>query len=156
MAYDFYIGQFLNGIGLDGAVDAPIIPLAHFASGQQSRTVGAFSAGGHQKHGGLRWQKLAPSTVKRKGHAKILIETGALMASFFFKTIRATVGVAVIDLGTNVKYAKFHQIGAGHLPVRKVVEVTIQDRKLLAETVEIWAEKELNGRFRNSLYMGRG
>lgn len=154
MAYDFYIGQFLNGIGIEHALDDGIEPLAHFATGQQARTVAAFSVGGHQRHGGQRWKSLAPSTIRRKGHAKILIEKGVLRASFFFKVISAVPGRSIIDLGTNVKYAKFHQIGAKHLPIRKVVDVTKQDAKILAETVEVWAEKELNGRFRHRLYLG--
>ena len=147
MSYNFFIGKFLNGEGLDRALDRGIEGVNRFASGQVSRIRGAFIAGGHHRHGGSRWQALAASTIKRKGHAKILIDKGVLRNSPFYKVIRALPDGFVVDVGTNIHYARYHQTGNARLPQRKVIDVTEQDRRILGETFGLWAERALNGQF---------
>lgn len=74
---------------------------------------------------GTRWPKLAPATIKRKGHDVILVDTGRLKASLTGQT-----GDSVRDamergasFGTSVPYAGFHQSGTKHLPQRAHVGV---------------------------------
>ncbi len=144
MAYDFMLGKFLNGEGLHTALSRGIEPVHEAAVKQWMKFSRAFSAGGHHKHGGQRWQPLAESTVRRKGHPTILIDSGVLRTSITFKTIRALPDGFIVDLGTNVPYARYHQEGRG-VPQRKVVEVTEQDRRELTAGFLVWMERALNG-----------
>lgn len=147
MAYDFYIGGFLNGDGLGSALSGDFHEVAKQAVIIQHRNSRAFMVGGHQQHGGQKWKPLAPSTNKRKGHAKILIQTGLLAASIFFKTLQSTPGRAVIGVGTDVEYAKYHQHGNARLPQRKVIDLTARDDAEFAQHMRDWALTAMNGRF---------
>ncbi len=87
--------------------------------------------------GGTPWEPLKPSTIAKKGHSRILYETGTLMASL------ATVGGPgnISDIydhgsafGTDVEYAGFHQTGTSRMPARPPVGTN-------DETVDGFAEK---------------
>lgn len=64
---------------------------------------------------GASWQRLAPSTVRRRrrGSFKPLIDTGRLRGS-----IGTSVGARSLSVGTNVQYGAFHQIGTSKIPAR--------------------------------------
>ncbi len=88
--------------------------------------------------GGNGWPALAETTVARKGHEKILFETGRLRASLESVTsdsIREIVGdenSPGFTFGTSVEYAIYHQLG-GRLKVREHVGV---NDPMLDEMVE--------------------
>ena len=57
---------------------------------------------------GTPWAPLAPATIARKGHARILIgETGALSSTIFYE-----VGPRRVEIGSPMIYAAVHQFGA--------------------------------------------
>lgn len=151
MAYDFYIGKFLNGEGLDTALARGVDPVIKSAVTQFMRINRAFAVGGHQLHGGARWKSLAPSTIKRKGHGMILIDKGIMRASIGFKVIQAELLQFIVDVGSTDPKSNFHQSGGANLPQRIVVDITPSDRKEMALDFGTWAEMALNGEFRKRL-----
>lgn len=81
---------------------------------------------------GSPWPELSPVTVKRKGHDKILYETGRLKASL---TGPGTDSIREISdqgdgllFGTEVPYSIFHQRGGPNLPQRE--HIGTNDQKL--------------------------
>ena len=71
--------------------------------------------------GGAAWKPLAPATVARKGHSKILIETGRLKKSLTGgggDAVRATSHRGLV-FGTSVPYAAYHQSGTTRIPQRE-------------------------------------
>lgn len=72
---------------------------------------------------GTPWRPLAQSTIERKGHDIILVETNRLRASLTgesgdsVREAAQTYGV----FGTSVPYAHFHQDGGHNLPQREHV-----------------------------------
>ena len=95
--------------------------LEEWGAQQVARLRGAFLVGGHHAHGGTRWAPLAPSTIRRKGHATILVHTGGLAASLFHDVS----GMAVV-YGAQSKLAVYHQF-AKRIPKREPVALTRQD-----------------------------
>lgn len=79
--------------------------------------------------GGGDWVALAPSTVKAKGHSKILIETRKLRKSLdkggAGQVMRPT--ETGIESGTADPKAKFHQEGGVNLPRRVVLPKLTSD-----------------------------
>ena len=83
---------------------------------------------------GTAWAKLAPSTIRMKGHDQILIDTHDLLNSLttpsgdyaireFFRE-----GDAIgLEFGTGVPYAHFHMTGSRNMPARPEVGLT-EDR----------------------------
>ncbi len=72
---------------------------------------------------GNPWAPLAPSTVARKGHDIILVETGAMRASLVGQTgdsIRDA-GADFATFGTSDEKAAFHQEGTRNMPARPPV-----------------------------------
>ena len=68
------------------------------------------------------WKSLSPITIKRKGHARILIDSGRLKASYTGGAegiIR--INKNTIAFGSKVPYAKYHERGLG-VPKRSVTE----------------------------------
>ena len=62
-----------------------------------------------------RWPALAPATVKKKGHAKILVETGKLRSSLTQTAADGAIrytwdepGKAGLSFGTDVPYSQYH------------------------------------------------
>jgi len=79
---------------------------------------------------GTPWAKLAASTIRRKGHDKILIDTGRLIKSLTQRggdAIRepfVSGNMAGLVFGTSVPYAHFHMSGTRYMPARPEVGVT--------------------------------
>lgn len=69
---------------------------------------------------------LAPSTIRRKGHARILRDKDDLYASFQKGAPGnvARVRPTEADFGTSDFKAQFHQEGTARMPKRTVIEVT--------------------------------
>ena len=79
---------------------------------------------------GKKWADLAPSTIARKGHSKILIDSRRLVRSLTQKTddaIRAPFqsgNMAGLVFGTAVPYAHYHMTGTRNMPARPMVGLT--------------------------------
>lgn len=87
--------------------------------------------------GGGAWPALAKSTIKKKGHSLILIETGLMLKELSVDFERKpakrkdiALGVKVLTFEGSPSYdngksvsdvAGYHQKGAGHLPKREIV-----------------------------------
>ena len=98
----------------------------HLATAEQRQ----FASQGGYASGG--WKELAESTVARKGHDRILVDSGDLRASL---EARSAGGDAIrvyepsfLIFGSAVEYARFHQLGQG-VPQRRPVELTEGDRR---------------------------
>lgn len=79
---------------------------------------------------GVRWRKLAPSTVRAEGPHRPLVLTGALMRSLTRPGAKGQVlriTGSRLMFGTRIFYAKFHQKGQG-VPRRTVVGLSKQQR----------------------------
>jgi phage gpG-like protein len=64
---------------------------------------------------GNAWKPLAPSTIAKKGHDRILIETGALNNSLVLRNAEGAVREVTEDsirFGTDIEYSQYHQQGA--------------------------------------------
>ena len=87
---------------------------------------------------GSPWAPLAPSTVAKKGHSRILFESGALEASLVNVggpgNINATACRGLL-FGTDVEYAIFHQQGTARMPARPAVGMSEETVDKLAETI---------------------
>lgn len=72
---------------------------------------------------GSRWAPLAASTIRRKGHDRILFEKGRLEASLAGHSADSVRAVSHRGLlfGTQVEYALFHQDGTSRMPARPPV-----------------------------------
>lgn len=84
------------------------------------------------RRGGGSWKKLKPSTVARKGHEIILVETGALKKSLSeydapFQIHHVT--NSTVEFGTEHPFAAIHQHGTrdGRLPARPIIKFTARD-----------------------------
>ena len=94
------------------------------------------------------WAPLAASTIKRKGHDRILVETGALRDSLVTIGGPGNVHEAMqrgMVFGTDVEYALFHQTGTSRMPARPPVGMAEETLDKLANriadrTVEILVE----------------
>lgn len=99
----------------------------------QFATQGVSSSGG--------WPPLAPSTIAKKGHSRILWETGTLARSLYSKNSPfhiESVFVKELVFGTRVKYARYHQLGTSKMPRRRPVELTLSQRKRVINIVHRW------------------
>jgi len=77
---------------------------------------------------GSAWAALQPSTVARKGHDVILVDTGALRQDMLKPGIKE-VSARRLALGTRLAYAGYHQTGftdraGGRVPARPVIRLT--------------------------------
>ena len=77
------------------------------------------------------WQELAPSTIKAKGHDKILQETNILKGSF----VQDPRGPYEIALGTRKVYGKYHQEGRG-VPRRMILGLHDEDVDEIEATIQ--------------------
>lgn len=92
---------------------------------------------------GTAWAPLAPSTIERKGHDTILVDTGKLRASLTASSaggdaIRETFdngNQAGITFGTSVEYAGYHMSGASRMPARPEVGVNDKLADEMANTI---------------------
>lgn len=113
--------------------------LSQWAAREESLLMGAFAQGGHGSHGGSQWAPLAMSTIRRKGHGRVLFETGAMASTVFVELA----GMKV-QLGNGSRVAKFHQFGTRRMPQRKVVEATRPDVEELKRRLKANVEAALN------------
>jgi len=87
------------------------------------------------------WPPLAESTVARKGHGEILVDTGALKASLLDPNEAMHIAGMSAWYGTEVEYAHWHQTGgtiAGRPPQRQVIPDPLPvDVRRRLETVQV-------------------
>ncbi len=101
--------------------------------------------------GGSPWLPLKPSTMKRKHHAGILFDTGALMASLI--TVGGPGNVHETNprgllFGTDVEYSIFHQEGTAKMPARPHVGTTedVVDRLMNRIADDVVKQLTVSGR----------
>lgn len=101
---------------------------------------GYFATG--QGPSGDAWGPNAPSTVKRKGHANVLIDTKRLRDSLTSRrgdgAIREIVSEppnSGLSFGTSVEYSIYHQAGTSSLPKREHVGTTDEALQPLLDDV---------------------
>jgi len=86
------------------------------------------------KRMGEPWKPLAASTVRQKamlgyGNQPILVRTGKLQKGFEKKTDKVKVVVS-----NKVPYYRYHQLGEGHNPVRRMI---VASEKLKQEIIQV-------------------
>ncbi|WP_169314853.1 phage virion morphogenesis protein [Rubinisphaera brasiliensis] len=117
----------------------PVLEQSHAKGFQEARS----SAGDN-------WPALAPSTVKRKGHDTILVDTGRLKQSLASQTQHSVREVSDRGrgalFGTQVPYSIFHQQGGGRLPQRQHVGITNADEEILSDRVADFAVESLKAK----------
>lgn len=91
-----------------------------------------------------KWQKLsaryAAQKIARYGSGlKIMQATGDLRASLTGQTGDTVYRTSKdeIMIGTVLPYARDHHIGAGRLPVRKIIDLSERQRERLMKTIQI-------------------
>ncbi len=99
---------------------------------------------------GNEWQPLAPATIKRKGHAIRLYETGRLRGSLRDQKhsdgIRQTWDEwpqAGLIFGTSVPYGIFHETGGPNLPRRPFMGMAERSLDLFTEHAADYVLAEL-------------
>lgn len=87
---------------------------------------------------GNPWAPLAPATLRKKRHPKILTESGRMRGSIAYEAHRGSV-----ELGTNVVYGAIHQLGgrAGRgrkvqIPARPFLGVSSTDDDAIIEITQ--------------------
>lgn len=109
-----------------------------------SQAAGRF-AGGHDPDG-APWPPLKPATVKRKGHAKILIDRGDLAAAMTSASAPGAIrdiGPRSLEHGEDLPHGWPHQSGTATLPQRAFAGVSEQDADHIAELVADEAVKQV-------------
>ncbi len=84
------------------------------------------------------WAPLKPSTIARKGHDRILFETGRLKTSLTVVGGPGNVNKVTqrgLLFGTDVEYSIFHQTGTSRMPARPPVGLSVQLVDELANTI---------------------
>lgn len=145
MAYEFTVGKFLNGIGIEDALALIHQPLASAGLFQAANLQRAFREQGHASRGGPRWPDWSPAYAQdraRKGRTHVLIDTGVLRNSMTSQVVDDGARKVVL-VGTNVWYAKIHQDG-----VRKVVYRKAHHRTQQRKRGKWVTDKSGNKRFR--------
>ena len=86
------------------------------------------------------WPANAPSTIRRKGHGNVLVESGAMRASTKISIQGNEAALTVPHGGRNGSPAVpgYHQRGTGRMPQRQIVDVTPQLMLLLSEALSQW------------------
>lgn len=87
---------------------------------------------------GVSWQPLSAYTIAKKGHAKILIEDGDLVASLTSSSHSMAVREFTpgeIVFGTNRPWAGAHQDGAGRIPQRQHTGVGVQNLQYVSNVI---------------------
>lgn len=95
-------------------------PLEGFIPQIEQEERAAFA--GEKTPGGEPWAKLSPYTIKKKGHARILYESGAMMAAMIDHKAPHHVGEVTdrfLTYGTDLEYAAFHQDGTDRISQRE-------------------------------------
>jgi phage gpG-like protein len=84
------------------------------------------------------WATLKPSTIKSKGHDRILVESGALMASLTSVGGPGNIHEVMprgMLFGTEVEYAHFHQTGTKKMPARPPVGMSEETLDKLCDKI---------------------
>lgn len=87
---------------------------------------------------GESWAPLKPSTIKRKGHDRILIESGALRESLVHVGGPGNITEVMprgMLFGADVEYAIFHQQGTSRMPSRPPVGMSEETLDKLVNSV---------------------
>jgi phage gpG-like protein len=101
------------------------------------------------------WAPLAPATIKRKGHATILVETGRLRDSLGSRnqdSVRAITknprgkGGGRLRYGTARPWAALHQEGGARVPARPFVGILSRERQAIRERIRVYTILKLNSR----------
>jgi phage gpG-like protein len=122
------LGQVFDEIAIGYQEADYTAPLAHSLLTLQDQHQVMYDSG--QDSNGSAWEPLAPSTVARKGHDTILVDTNRMKASLVSPTgdsIRDVVsenGMAGAVFGTDVEYARFHVAGTSRMPARPPVGIS--------------------------------
>lgn len=81
---------------------------------------------------GAAWPQLAQSTIDRKGHGTILVDTGRLLASLTgggadgIRDVAEVSDMTNIIFGTNVEYSGLHDEATWNRPARRHVGINEQ------------------------------
>lgn len=99
------------------------------------------------RRGGGSWKKLKPDTIKRKGNAQILVETGRLKASLTepgapYQILNAS--AYTVEFGTEEETGAWHHHGAGNLPVRRILQFTQFDTRRWNKKIADFLMKPFN------------
>lgn len=92
------------------------------------------------------WPPLAAATIARKGHDKILIESGRLKRSLTTRGSSDHIGEVFdrgLTFGTSVPYSMFHQRGTRTIPQRAHVGLAIERVDKLTKTITKSASDKL-------------
>lgn len=107
-----------------------VLDLIRRATRAQFDSEGASGSGG--------WPRLAESTIRRKGNARVLRDTDAL-----YRALTGETGESVaitkadgLDFGTTLFYAHLHQTGTGRMPRRRPVQLPDRTRQEAARIVQ--------------------
>ena len=89
------------------------------------------------------WAPDSESTIKKKGHGMVLIDSGVMYASA--KMSKMTQNEVEIDVPVGGKKHDpmvpiYHQKGTKRMPQRKIIEVTPRLEKSLTDTLQKWVE----------------
>lgn len=128
---DKQVARKLNSMGLRASNAKPAFDaIGHKILAIQKEQ---FSSQGRRSSGG--WRPLAPSTIKRKGHDVIFLDTGELMESWKYgdslNIFRAT--DESINVGSRSEHGKWHQPDPQG---RRVFELTNADRVDLVKDLQ--------------------
>lgn len=95
--------------------------------------------------GGPGWPALAPSTIKRKGNARILQDSRELIGSFEkgAGTNIFRISPKEAEFGSSDFKGIFHQTGTSRMPKRVIIDVTSEQEKKYAEIAETVLAKEI-------------
>lgn len=153
--FDFKIGKFINGAGLDRALDRVGAEALRAADVQAARLKGAFVAGGHGNRGGEQWQPWSASYArqaaaqaaagKRHGGMMMLYKTGQMRASIGARVVSAAKPTHVLHIEALPAYSSVHQNGSGRVPARPFLVMTGQDQQVFDSRLAAWLTKALNG-----------
>jgi phage gpG-like protein len=114
---------------------------------QQTIAAGEAAAfAGEREPGGSPWAALSPVTIAKKGHNRILYETGALMASLV--TVGGPGNINAVSsrgsiFGTDDEKALWHTTGTSRMPARPPVGTNDEDVDELAESIADFAVESL-------------
>ncbi len=87
---------------------------------------------------GVRWAELARSTVERKGHDKILVDTGELMDSITYSS--SPKGAFIFSDDANQDKVRTAQFGDRNVPQRAIFGLPNQDAEAIENQGMIWIE----------------
>lgn len=94
---------------------------------------------------GAAWAALKPSTVARKGHADILVETGKMGRSW-----QMVIGGDYVRMWNTARsnrggklYLFYHQYGTRHMAARPVMGFSAANRQEIHNVVNAWVARRI-------------